>query len=116
MSKFRNSGLMIAVLTALAVANVDELHARDPFGPTRTVFRTVGGSTFVDQGRGNWTENRDFGPSSQFIEVHRDARAIDLLDRDRSMLVRLLSDRGLWRSTNGGGWAPWHDSNGYWVQ
>ena len=111
-----------AVLSAghLALLAADPSPARPQSGQTeygsRTLFETRGGSRFIYEGFGKWTETRTGDVSSHFREALRDRYYVVLKDSDRRMYVRLSERRGEWRSFDGGDWAPWPGSEGMWIR
>lgn len=60
-------------------------------------FRKVGGK--------HWLETNPDGVELEFEEMGRQASYVELLDRSRSLWLRLYDDRGEWRQGGDGSWA-----------
>ena len=78
-------------------------------------FRTTTGE-FADQGNGRWGESGRNGQQNVFTVVRQQPHSIGLFDAQRSLYVRLLTNRAEARPSLASPWRPWPGSEGAWVR
>ncbi|WP_036489432.1 hypothetical protein [Myxosarcina sp. GI1] len=80
---------------------------------SRNLFLYTNGK-FIEQGNGNWIEERTNGCNSYFVETLRTDSYIELYDENRDIKVRLLENQALWSYVGENNWYSWSGSDGHW--
>ncbi|MFO0954126.1 MAG: hypothetical protein U0835_23820 [Isosphaeraceae bacterium] len=108
-------GLAVRAAADVPSPNEPNRERRDEPSPKqgRSVFVYTAGEFHRVKGR-VWVDRRHEGPDSNFIETARTPEFVEMYDRDRDLLIRLLHDHGEWLCREQQQWVPWPGSEGRW--